>query len=688
MRNRAVDDPLRNVRASAYDSTNRSAIQRGNGLNKNRSSQSGGPSRAPCGRLIAIWLCLIPLQSIAAINYAPPDDSPDLANELRITGRELAGNSYSAAAKRLSALLEKSAEALVPWGEEGAAKTSMTVSAWVDQLPAAQRKALREECNKEYGHAARLSLESARRGAGLRAEELYAIARRYPLTDASAQALTEAGDLSARLGDLRAAKAYFDMAIREGAALDDSRVKLLNWLTQIELGETIAPPKDLEGFIPPARPAGLKSLAGPLPIDAPWYANPALAGLSKFFPIAAADGTILASWNRIVLIRDNGQLAWSASNPKAPGAFAADRSLPTGRGAIFQPAVQTDLFGRAAIVIARQPNQNGDDQFGLRAYAGSDGRLLWASETADPRKDLTYISSPAIAGRAVYTVAAARVNQSAATLILCANDSLTGQPLWQTPLGAIREADIRFGRADRAGYIEISRLAELSEPAIWRDLAIISPNCGAVIAVGRFDGKIRWIHVYGKPNLAEAPLGVGRVDRRDIAARVLEERNKLRNPALRYRSTPGICEIAGQPSRAVVVAMPQDARSVYGLDALTGQFLWDIGEERPWDGISLAGVSAEWMAFAGEKMIYGGNAATGKLMWEYTPPAGVTLTGPPTVMRQTVLVPTSAGIVQLNVADGKEHKDVDLAPWLKLGAAEGWKSTLKDLNAEKAIGKR
>src|SRR5438067_632111 len=164
-----------------------------------------------------VWGVVILIVSICgappcagAVVFAPPDDSVDAANELKGIDRELSDGNYAGAAKRIDALLAGRSDPLVNLSEGGL----IAISAWVDQLAPARRKALAAEWEKLAGATARQTLDSLRKNPSARAEEFYALWRRYPLAQAGGPALAEGGDRALQLGDLAAARAFYELAAR------------------------------------------------------------------------------------------------------------------------------------------------------------------------------------------------------------------------------------------------------------------------------------------------------------------------------------------------------------------------------------------------------------------------------------------------------------------------------------------
>jgi outer membrane protein assembly factor BamB len=225
----------------------------------------------------------------------------------------------------------------------------------------------------------------------------------------------------------------------------------------------------------------------------------------------------------------------------------------------------------------------------------------------------------------------------------------------------------------RSEPMDFASFAELSEPAVAGDLVIVSPNCGAAIALGRFDGHVRWVAVYRASDAPNAralrPPPLRWATARDAAAAL----------RLRYRSTPAVCG-------DVVVAMPQDAPAIFAFDRAGGRRLWE-SDLQPAETFGLAGASGDMAVLCGADAVYGLDAAgTGKRKWRYAPPRGDAITGPAVVLGQTVIVPTNHGPIQLDAADGKERATYDVANWRRLWQTPAGRQAVDDAGASRAFG--
>jgi outer membrane protein assembly factor BamB len=603
----------------------------------------------------------------AAVVFAPPDDSVDAANELKGIDRELADGNYGGAAKRLDTLLAGRSDPLVNLSEGGL----ISVSAWVDRLAPARRKALAVAWEKAAGATARQTLESLRKNPAARPDELYALWRRYPLAQAAGAALAEGGDRALQLGDLAGGRAFYELAARAEFSLGEARSKRLEALEKVDAGAPLPRPADLAQTPTAGGRSDRPSITGPLPFDAAWFGNASLVGQAKFFPAVYDERIVLASWNNVTMLRESGQVLWESRNPRAAPYFATDRTA--GRGSLFAPAALCDVYGRPLIIVVRQPI--GEGQFVLRGLGAADGKAIWSTENTETRKDLSYAGLPTVAGKYVYSIAIQKTGVSSGSLVLCATDVTNGQSTWQTPLGSLAEqGDQRFGgKFGRNQPMAFEAFAELSDPAVDGNLVIVSPNCGSVMAVDRFDGRIRWVGVYRETEVA----GGRRLMTRP--GRWLGREEGERSLLYRYKSTPVVCG-------NVVLAMPQDAPALLAFDRISGKSLWET-DIAVADTYGLAGASGNMAVLCGGAVVAGVDAGgTGKLKWRFAPPRGAALTGPAVVVGQTVIAPSVSGFTQLNVLDGTEKSVYSVPSFRRLLSSDAGRNAISEAGASRAFG--
>jgi outer membrane protein assembly factor BamB len=170
----------------------------------------------------------------------------------------------------------------------------------------------------------------------------------------------------------------------------------------------------------------------------------------------------------------------------------------------------------------------------------------------------------------------------------------------------------------------------LSPPGLSRDLVVIAPNCGAVMAVGRFDGKLRWLRSYDQ---AQSQPQRGAT-------------SGTRDALLRWSTTPQVV------ADSYVLVAPLDAPRLVSLDARSGRKLWhtdDLG------AATVVGAARGNVIVADASSVTALDAAGGDVRWTASPgPGGVC--GPVTTdaAGQFVFVPTRDGsVVTLSADKGK-----------------------------------
>lgn len=621
------------------------------------------------GEWLTVLLCCAVLGERAwgSLAFAPPENSPDAATEVKTISRELGEKNYAGAARRVDGLLGARAEQLANVTDN----SLISVTAWMDQLSPEARRLLAGEYAKEFGPAARQALESISNGHVPKPEELYAVARRYPMTAAARAALVQAGDRSLQLGDFAAAQAFYELGLHEGAALGEGRAKKLEMLKKLSGGETLTAPADLDDPLAgdhdkPKKARERRMMAGPVPFDAPWFGHATMLGHAKFFPAAYDDRVLISSWKGACMLGENGQVIWKWINPVVPGGFTVERNGNVPRGAVFAPAVLADIFGQPAIIVVRQPSPNGESKYLLHALRAADGKTLWTTP-AEWQNPFTYAGLPAISGRYVYCLGVQKTSVSGGNLLLCALDINTGESLWQAALGTISEqGDVRQGgKFARGQPLNFESFAEVSEPTVSGDLVLLSPNCGSLIAVGRFDGRIRWVYTYRETDAAKG----------EKANRWMGHGEGEKSLQVRYRCTPVVC---GE----MVLTMPQDAPAVFGVERSSGKMLW---ETDLYGGYALAGGSGNIAVICGDSLS-GIDLVKKRLIWKYEPPRGGSLSGPAVVQGETVIAPTMSGFIQLNVGDGKEKAVYDVPSVRKAVATEAGKAAMNEMGIPRLFG--
>lgn len=615
------------------------------------------------------------------MDFSRPTETFSENSQLPPLLQEIAQHQYADAAARLHALLREHGDELMSTQSGGL----ISVTTWFDLLDPQAKAAVTPEYRTHFDAEARDALDAVRRNPGYGVEDLYVVARRYPLSQAAGQALALAGDRAMENGDAPAGLTLYTQAERAGWPMEEPQARRLAAVKRLGEGKLLDAPVGTAAAKPQAA-------AGAIPFDAPWYGAAGAFAQARFFPLTAEDDALLIGPRNVMRVRGAGAPAWSWSAAAPPAGPIVLPPVPTHhgqpelatepqrRGSLYAGALLTDLYGRAQILVARQPTER-SDQFTLRAFRVSDGRLMWDTQSQPDLHDQSIAGTPTVCGRYTYAVSLTvnttmdtkRGGTQSATLSLLALDTATGQLLWQCPVGSYTSGRFKKGHEPEAGaWIEAW---EQSEPAVAGDAVYLTPTSGIAVCIGRFDGKIRWLRPYGPvPTLDEM---------RDARARARLAAQNAAAPdprlAVRFRGTPAI-------SGNVVVIAPFDTLAAYGFDRSSGQQLWENAELA---GATVIGATPAAVLLQGSSVI-AIDPRTGRTMWSWEPKPGV-ITGPAvlrtTPENMTLLVPTTAGVAALNAADGVRLKQIPpVLNFRSFTQSEAGKKALETLNAVKAFG--
>jgi outer membrane protein assembly factor BamB len=593
------------------------------------------PVRIPSPSSLACWLCLatfsqallcwtaasaaLPESPASSMRYAPPEATLTGNNQLQLFAGEIDQKQFAAAATRLDILLRDSADALMGQGDDSSV---LSISAWEENLPPQTKALLRPASEAALGDVARQAVQAAQAKPDTDPAEFYEIAQRYPLTQAASAGLAEAARRSALMGDVPAARWMLDAATAGGWLPDPS--------LQNQINRTLAPPS---------------AFAGPLPFNATWYGGrtrQAWAAL-RSFPVAAGNVLFVVGPAQVIAMKGNGQILWKGPTGVAPSpGRGASASMGVTRGPPFTAAVLSDAAGAPQILVVRQPQLHADG-WALRALRASDGRLLWTTEGQDDYHGLIFGSNPVIQGRYVYAIAGETTDQLD-HLWLIATEVTTGQLLWRCDIGSISRT-IAPQPGSRLRTDVYRPWLNESAPVVAGDLVVATPNVGAVIAVGRFDGKLRWTRGY--PALADPTVHL-----RQQRLFAIEHPDSI--PALpsglslRWASAPAV-------DGDTVIAAPQDSDQTLAVGLHDGKPLWkspDLSEA------TLVGTSNGVALMAGATLT-ALTPANAKVVWKFADPP---IVGPSILHAGAVLVPTAAGVISLSAETGLPIQSADSTP--------------------------
>jgi outer membrane protein assembly factor BamB len=609
--------------------------------------------------ILSIPLLLPPAANASRISL--PESTFAGRNQLQAMELELRQHDLDAAMRRVQPLIDEHGDELMDGGKDGDARIS--VSQYLLAITQQNRDEIRTAYDARYDAVARRALADVQANTMHTPGDLCAVARRYALGSVAPTALAAAANRAADQGDAVSADVLFDMATTAGwhaSAAEQARAAAVREIVTAHHGARAPQPHTAFGA------------AGPLPFDAAWLGAIAAYPAPKFFPVGAQNLALLSSDRYVMAFKQNGLLAWNYSPPK-PWGNTSPHFEPgmSGRGATHMPAVFVDADGVPRIVVARQAGTKLPDGC-LRALRADDGKLLWTTEnTADFNAD-SFLSPPVIAGRYVFAVAWESTPTSGA-IVLIALDVTSGQPIWRCSLATVFDP---IHNKDQWRNRDLEDFWQQGPPAVGGDIVAVAPNIGGVFAVGRFDGKLRWMRPYHPTPMSDSLLreyNDGRVRGREMIPPL------SKTDYLRWTNTPAIIG-------SMVVAAPQDTDSVLAVDAVSADLLW---ENKMLPPVTLAGDSGDGGAplVAAADQVMALNPASGQPKWIYQPAAGTRLIGPAVPRDGRLVVPTSAGLMSLSPDTGKASPAGADAPYFRsISTSEGGKAALTGAGASTSFG--
>lgn len=474
----------------------------------------------------------------------------------------------------------------------------ISTSGWALAIEGAGREKMLSAIPREIEEAASVAFGALVADVTSSPEEFHKLACRYPLTKTAGQAWMEAGDRSLPLADPYSAAAYYQLAKNAGATLNQKRAG------DFETAKAIV--------------GGVRT---DVVFDAAWWQKPGWFSKAKYLPAGMGNVFYVAGGRQVLAIKEGSQL-WRWNAIDASSKASLDREAGTGRGAAFEPAI-LGTAGGAQVVVARQVRPGMKDQC-LRAIKGTDGTLLWTTESSGSADSLSMVSNPTIAGRFVYATAV-DFTANSARLVLVALDVTDGSLVFKASLGTLSGISKR-----REETKDFEGIWDQAAPLASGDCVFVTPNVGMAFAVDRFTGSIRFAKAY-------------------ISPRAVETMPLESNRAMRFRNTPFV-------DNGVMVISPQDAPWTLGLSTKTGEILWQKQVE---NAHTLIGGNSGVAVFAGEA-IAGVEVKSGKTIWSIS---GEGLSGPPVIVEDQIVCPRADGktasysIATGQVARAKDFRD-------------------------------
>jgi outer membrane protein assembly factor BamB len=251
---------------------------------------------------------------------------------------------------------------------------------------------------------------------------------------------------------------------------------------------------------------------------------------------------------------------------------------------------------------------------------------------------------------------------------MLALDITSGKILWRTDVGSVtRRSSGRFNRSRDPVLDVLDPWQNISAPCVDADTVYIAPNCGAVIAVDRFDGSIRWIRPYPTASNAPEPARSSR-QRGNVRTRELPSTGIPRASVYRWNTTPV------RVGDNLLVVAPHDTDRVFALDARTGKPEWHT------DSLASATLfgAAGKLVFLSDKIITALDTEQLESAWTWD--GGVV--GAATLVADQIIVPTAGGLVTLNAGDGAVvagASAADLPDLLEMTKSESLRAALESM---------
>ncbi|MBN2024654.1 MAG: PQQ-binding-like beta-propeller repeat protein [Pirellulales bacterium] len=302
----------------------------------------------------------------------------------------------------------------------------------------------------------------------------------------------------------------------------------------------------------------------------PSPAEPAVSGRWwPFHPIRQGDLVLVGDGRRILALDlATGRPAWGG----APAVYRDpwEDLLPGHVRPTISVAQHTltlhgrRLFARMGDAVTSHPPDDRPTEPGSYLVCldlDAQGRLAWKASADDA--DWSFEGSPLCDGPTVYV--AMRRGDIRPQAHVAALDAQTGRLLWR-----------RFVCA--AETPSRGLLSETTHNLLTLDHESLyyNTNLGAVAALDAEDGRIRWVSLYPRARTGDL-------------AKPEPFRRRCPNPCIYHQGT--------------LLVAPADSRRIFGLDAATGQFLWQT-PDRVEDVLYLLGASGDHLIASGRRLYW------------------------------------------------------------------------------------
>ena len=351
-----------------------------------------------------------------------------------------------------------------------------------------------------------------------------------------------------------------------------------------------------------------------------------------FFPVIAKNAVFIARLDRIYGFNlENGQPLWGLKAPEVFSASSDDREqlIPVNTIGARRTTITVDrdeLFARLGSPVTIQPALLPDAVRQKNVLVALDldqeGKLLWSRDP--PEEGWAFEGAPLVVEDNVYAVL--RRADVPSHIYLACLDRETGDRRW-----------LRFiCAADTPGRSMLYEMTHLL-PTVAQDTVFLTTNAGAVAAISRETGAIRWITCY--PRIQRGDLSVWE--------------------PFRYREPNPAVYCNGE-----LYVAPTDTTNVLGIDAFTGTILWSTGSDG--ERIEyLIGVLNDHLIAAGDRVywiaLHGPQA--GRIVARWPMGAEYLGHGRGIIAGGSVYWPTRDAIYVIDGHTAEPKRVIPLSPW-------------------------
>jgi hypothetical protein len=245
-----------------------------------------------------------------------------------------------------------------------------------------------------------------------------------------------------------------------------------------------------------------------------------------------------------------------------------------------------------------------------------DGLMTFNSRPSDD--SYAFDGAPVSDGERVWI--ALRRSESTPHAYVACYDATSGAELWRTSIGATDS--LGAGRGDEITHDLLTFVG---------GRLYFNSNLGLVAALDANSGQVIWLHRYGRASAAPMPGG--------------------RYYPLHFDRDPSPCLY----HQGLVIVAPADSPSVFALDAVTGQKLWNT-YELP-DALHLLGVVKNNLVVTGNRFaLVDVRSGTRMRVWPESEYAGIRGRGRGLIAGEEVFWPTRTDIYVLHAVTGQRTR--------------------------------